>query len=135
MEEAPNALTLAEDLQKALEGLLLNGPNFGTGGGKGRHTRTGSKEVILDEGGVRVEVEDCTGSSDLSHEAEGAQGGGDGWDIEEELQGQGGEGAWKMPSQLSGVSTPTLGMGTGTGLGTPGDGSKARIIPTARPPV
>lgn len=45
-EDGPNTSTLAEDLQKALERIQLNG------------RRRGSKEVILEEGGVRVEVED-----------------------------------------------------------------------------
>ena len=73
VEDAPNAATLAEDLQRALERLQLNG-----------HRRAGSREVILDEGGVRVEVEDTSQPFD----------GGD--EVEEIVQD---EGSWRVPEQ------------------------------------
>ncbi len=92
-EDAPNSSALAEDLQRALERLQLNG------------RRRGGKEVILEEGGVRVEVEDTTKPEDEVGI----------WDEVEERVG-GGEGAWKAPSQ----------EGTPTG--------KMRIAPTAMPP-
>lgn len=70
-EEGPNTSTLADDLQKALERIQLNG------------RRRGSKEVILEEGGVRVEVEDT------STDERGDVG------VEEMVQGD----VWRMPQQ------------------------------------
>lgn len=96
-EDGPNTSTLADDLQRALERIQLNGK------------RRGSKGIILEEGGVRVEVED----TELG-ESKGRN-----WDddVEEDVDN---EGTWKMPSQ---------------GLGGLGSAAKARIAPTARPPV
>lgn len=68
-EDGPNTSTLADDLQKALERIQLNG------------RRRGSKEIILEEGGVRVEVEDTEERTD-----EG---------VEETVAGD----VWKIPGQ------------------------------------
>jgi calcipressin-2 len=96
---------LAEDLQRALQSLALNGIKRG---------RRGSKEVILDEGGVRVEVEDTTAQDT----------GGNRWDADVEERLESGEmGAWEMPNQSRG----------GSALGTPS--GKMRMMPTARPPM
>ncbi|WVN89650.1 uncharacterized protein L203_104880 [Cryptococcus depauperatus CBS 7841] len=99
VEDAPNRVIFPEDLQRALEALELSG---GRGDGK---------NVILEEGGVRVQVEDTS-----RHEVCDVQ------DTEELLLA--GSGAWSIPSQAAGTSP---------GNGTPGYGIK--IAPTARPPV
>ena len=113
MEDAPNSETLAEDLQRALEALSLTAKYRG---------RRGSKEVILDEGGVRVEVEDCTMPT-VQADSEGEE-----MDDMGEVgeRWQGGEGAWDMPGQAGG----SLG-----GLGGFTPGGRIRIAPTACPPM
>jgi calcipressin-2 len=68
------------------------------------------KEVILDEGGVRVEVEETTKINLQEDDGDDDLG-----EISERLQVGDGE-AWRMP-----------------GLGTPS--GKMRIAPTARPPT
>lgn len=102
--------------------------------------------MILEEGGVRVEVEDCTRLT------EGPAGDGDGdgdgdagmgserWEIEETVIGAGDE-AFRLPSQDFGfAATPGLAGGAG-GLdfgalgGGLGSGVKVRIAPTVRPPI
>jgi hypothetical protein len=103
IEDAPNYQTLADDLQRALEKLQL-----ASRGNSGR-------EVILDEGGVRVEVEDLT-KGNLDGVLEGDKG-----DVNEVMI-FGGDGAWRMP-----------GLEGEMGLGTPS--GKMRIAPTARPPM
>ncbi|ORY35844.1 Calcipressin-domain-containing protein [Naematelia encephala] len=126
IEEAPNASTLANDLQRALEALQLNGSRRGRS----------AKEVILDEGGMRVEVEDTsqlerTSQQGEEQEEEGAGGGGGEGEehIQQEWHGveeiiQRGHGAWTSPSQERGI---------GSALGTPS--GKIKIIPTAMPPL
>ena len=109
LEDAPNSFALAEDLQRALESLQLNGTEKG---------RRGSKEVILEEGGVRVEVEDTT-KINVDEE--------DDWHGHEERI-QGDQGAWMTPNQDGHVS-----MGMASGLGTPM--GKMKMLPTARPPI
>jgi hypothetical protein len=112
-EDAPNSVTLAEDLQRALESLALNGS---------KHRRRGSKEVILEEGGVRVEVEDTT-MADVAGEHDDEAMDDEGYrEVEERLQGGTGLGAWEMPGQSRG------GSAAGTPMG------KMKIIPTAMPP-
>lgn len=112
-EDAPNSVTLAEDLQRALESLALNGS---------KHRRRGSKEVILEEGGVRVEVEDTTmAEAGGDHGGDGMDDDGD-RDVEERLEGGMGLGAWEMPGQSRGGSAAATPMG------------KMKIIPTAMPP-
>lgn len=144
VEDGPNTSTLADDLQRALEYLQLNG--------NGRRGSVG-REVILEEGGVRVEVEDTDVSASLGGEREGDGEGGGGQghedmdldvdgEVEEHVQGGGGE-IWRTP----GISTPTTAKGTGkpapTGMpplglhsaaGTIGE-TKTRIMPTPRPPI
>lgn len=125
IEDGPNTVTLAEDLQRALESLALNGLKRG---------RRGSKEVILEEGGVRVEVEDTSvpNVEDMDVDKEGdygasASGAEDetSWDVEERLEGQGsGMGVWEVPGMRG---------GSGSALGTPM--GKMKMIPTARPPM
>ncbi|WVO20336.1 uncharacterized protein IAS62_001630 [Cryptococcus decagattii] len=95
LEEAPNRTILPEDLQRALETLELN---------SGNKTDDG-KEIILDEGGVRVQVEDTT----KQERYRGAD-----CDMEETLES--GAGAWNLPSQS-------------------GQSRQSRIIPTAMPPL
>lgn len=78
--------------------------------------------MILDEGGVRVEVEDTSveqGVSVSSHE----------WpEVEERIDG--GHEVWNLPSQEG----PELDVASSLrGQLTPS--SKARIMPTARPPM
>lgn len=121
------------------------------------------REVILEEGGVRVEVEDTEvvaalreGDGGDTAGQEAGQGGGegsmyegsaavdDGMDVEEHIQGAGRE-AWRTPgmaspgyshgisSGISGGST-SPGLGLGSGVGTIGQ-PKTRIVPTARPPI
>lgn len=63
--------------------------------------------MILDEGGVRVEVEDTSKPEDVVEA-----------DVEERLDG--GMGAWKVPSQDVALGTP---------------GGRIRIAPTAMPPM
>jgi calcipressin-2 len=77
LEDAPNAQTLADDLHRALQGLMLNGLR-----------RDKGKEVILDggEGGVRVEVED-TSMAECSP------------DVEEYVAD---EGSWQLPGHGQG---------------------------------
>lgn len=104
--------------------------------------RRGGKEVILEERGVRVEVEDTSRVVSFGEDGDGEEDGGedgdgdgtrngsgngfeygDGWEgAEERLIG--GEGAWKSPSQD--------GFGLG-GLGTPS--GRIKMIPTAMPPT
>ena len=96
-EDAPNSSALAEDLQRALEALQLNGRRRSGGAGK---------EVILEEGGVRVEVEDTSQVKVEDYEG-----------VEEVLKG--GQGSWMAPSQDLGLGTPS---------------GKMRITPTAMPP-
>ncbi|TYJ55624.1 hypothetical protein B9479_003656 [Cryptococcus floricola] len=103
-EDAPNRNILPEDLQRALEALQLN---------KGRGDD--GKEVILDEGGVRVEVEDTSRHDEVQEGSDD--------DVEEYVEG--GNAAWSLPSQMNGVGTPRGGA-------TPGYGIK--MIPTAMPP-
>lgn len=98
----------------------------------------------MEEGGVRVEVEDCT----MLTEGPGGDGDSDGdagmrserWEIEETVVGAGDE-AFRLPSQDFGFA-PTPGLGGGAaGLdfgalgGGLGSGVKLRIAPTARPPI
>ncbi|WVR08482.1 hypothetical protein IAU60_005537 [Kwoniella sp. DSM 27419] len=123
-EDAPNTAILAEDLQRALEALQLN-----SGGGQ-----RGGKEVILEEGGVRVEVEDTDKTSEEDTQ--------DGWghDVEEHISGS--SGVWASPSQAhgtgfdrgagAGVGGPLAGLGGLSGSGTPM--GKVKIVPTAMPP-
>ncbi|KAK8850401.1 hypothetical protein IAR55_004319 [Kwoniella newhampshirensis] len=112
LEDAPNTSILAEDLQRALTALQLNGG------------KKGGKEIILEEGGVRVEVEDLTEQPD-DHTK---------WDLEVEERidesnaGGFGGGVWGLPSQINGV-----GSKLGSAMSTPG--FKTKIAPTARPPV
>ena len=117
-EEGPNTTTLASDLQKALESLQLNG------------RRRGSREIILDEGGVRVEVEDTS----FQPEQESTQ-----WDVEEKFDG--GQGTWDIPSQ-NGIDPPGSRFEFGGdmtdqsgALGGITPNGKIRIAPTARPPM
>ncbi|WVW80998.1 hypothetical protein I302_102989 [Kwoniella bestiolae CBS 10118] len=118
-EEGPNTSTLAEDLQRALEALALNG--------QGR--QKGGKEVILDEGGVRVEVEDTTKQEENEDKWE--------MDVEERLDGNAGGDIWNSPSQssfgLPGQQNSLGGLGGLSGSGTPM--GKVKIAPTARPPM
>lgn len=116
IEDAPNTSILAEDLQRALEALQLNG-----GGGS---RRRGSKEIILDEGGVKVLVEDTT-REDQEEDM----------DVEERLDSTLGNDAWSLPSQNNnnGIAIAGLGSLGGTPLGTPG--YRMKPAPTARPPV
>ncbi|KIR35829.1 calcineurin-binding protein [Cryptococcus deuterogattii MMRL2647] len=102
VEEAPNRTILPEDLQRALETLELNSGNRADDG----------KVIVLDEGGVRVQVEDTTKQERY---------GGEDCDMEERLES--GTGAWNLPSQSSQSGS----------MGTPGYG--VRIIPTAMPPL
>lgn len=130
LEDAPNSQTLADDLHRALEGLVLNGMR-----------RQGGKEVIVEggdgHGGVRVEVEDTSLEAEDENENENGdgsrvrgKGGGGGMgmgmmDVDEEhekgevYEGVEHEGTWTLPSQ-------SLGNGSGSGM---------RIAPTARPPL
>ncbi|WVF67965.1 hypothetical protein IAT40_002727 [Kwoniella sp. CBS 6097] len=150
IEDAPNSCILAEDLQRALEALQLNGA------GGSRHR--GGKEIILEEGGVRVEVEDTErivqdGASDAEGDTGGVDGGGGGWyDVEERLEAGTSPSAWGVPSQshntgsglghsrngsggfggLSGGIGGLGGLGGLSGSGTPS--GRVRIIPTAMPP-
>lgn len=85
LEDAPNSQTLADDLHKALEGLVLNGMR--------RQGATGQREVIIEGGGdgggvVRVEVEDTSlgGMMDEVYEAVENQGT---WDLPNQGLGQG----------------------------------------------
>jgi len=98
---------------------VLNGRS-----GDQRHRRNGSKEVILEggdgDGGVRVEVEDLTMGGEGHEEEDGGMVGQEEWG-EERVEGMG---VWSMPSQSGGWP--------GGGLG---EETKARIAPTARPPV
>lgn len=105
--------------------------------------------MILDEGGVRVEVEDCTGPI-VGGDGVGAV---DGGDFEDGLAGQegymeeevGGEveervrtGEWegnRRTALSSGRGTPGLILRSGGGAGLGGDWAKAKVKPTARPPV
>jgi hypothetical protein len=109
VEDGPNSVTLAEDLQRALEALALNGLKRG---------RRGSKEVILEEGGVRVEVED-TSAPRLGEDGPMEQD-----EIEERLEGGHGRGIWEMPGAQGGLSSA---------LATPS--GRMKMIPTARPPT
>ncbi|WRT70556.1 uncharacterized protein IL334_007554 [Kwoniella shivajii] len=128
-EEGPNTTILAEDLQRALESLQLNG-SFGKKG-------NGAKETILDEGGVRVEVEDTTKQDDVAGEESTR------WDqdIEEIIDtSHGGQSIWNEPNQIHGHGhghghfTPSLNnSGSLSGMGTPS--GKIKIAPTARPPM
>ncbi|WVQ95525.1 hypothetical protein IAU59_002622 [Kwoniella sp. CBS 9459] len=152
VEDAPNSCILAEDLQRALEALQLNG-----GGAAGSRNRSG-KEVILEEGGVRVEVEDTERVAQESFDDEGQESGGGGWyDVEERLEAGTSPSAWGMPSQSNGTrgsgSESGFGFGSGhsrsdsagsgsgglaglggliSGSGTPS--GRIKIIPTAMPP-
>ncbi|WWD20575.1 hypothetical protein CI109_105051 [Kwoniella shandongensis] len=117
LEDAPNTSILAEDLQRALEALQLNGG------------KKGGKEVILEEGGVRVEVEDLTVAIQPDDSNEGE----DRWEVREMIDessagGIGGAGVWGLPSQSNGI-----GSGYTSLMGTPG--FKTKIAPTARPPM
>lgn len=82
VEDAPNSQTLADDLHRALEGLVLNGRRSGRG--------EGAREVILEgdegTGGVRVEVED-TSMLEVPDEVH---------EVPEDL------GTWRLPSQAHG---------------------------------
>lgn len=90
LEDAPNSQTLADDLHRALEGLVLNGM---------RRTGTGGREVIVeggDGGGVvRVEVEDTSLST------EGGGTGGEEMEVDrgEVYEGVEHDGTWTLPSQ------------------------------------
>lgn len=86
-EDAPNSKVLAEDLHRALEGLVLNGTR-----------REGGKEVILEGGegggGVRVEVEDTS----LRDEGSG--------EVYETVID---EGTWQLPGQrIAPTSRPPI---------------------------
>ena len=83
VEEPPNAATLADDLARALEAVQVNG----------RHRRMGSKEIILEEGGMRVEVEDCTNPNDDQAEPKEWEG------VEEMVMDN--EELWRLPGQDS----------------------------------
>ncbi|WWC92151.1 uncharacterized protein L201_007105 [Kwoniella dendrophila CBS 6074] len=131
-EEGPNTSILAEDLQRALESLQLNG-------GYHKNMKNG-KEVILDEGGVRVEVEDTT------KQENNQQGTDDKWDIdiEETLDPNMNHDIWNSPSQQNIQNQlPSIaggGLGSLGGLGGSFSGSntpsgKIKIAPTARPPM
>lgn len=98
-EEAPNRIILPEDLQRALETLELNSGSKADDG----------KEIILDEGGVRVQVEDTTKQERY---------GGEDYEMGETLES--GTGAWNLPSQSGGMGTPAFGV---------------KIMPTTRPPL
>ncbi|KAK6906777.1 calcineurin-binding protein [Kwoniella mangroviensis CBS 10435] len=124
-EEGPNTSILAEDLQRALEALALNGA-----GGR----QKGGKEVILDEGGVRVEVEDTTKQSDAD---EGVD---ERWemDVEERLDISTSHDIWNSPSQSNFATTVGGPSGLGGLGGLSGSGTpmgKVKIAPTARPPM
>jgi len=108
IEDAPNSATLAEDLQRALEAIQLNGGRRGAG-----------KQVIFESDGVRVEVEDCT----VSQDAEDGQLEWEG--VEESVETDPNGEAWRAPSQAYGFA----GSMTGTPSG------KMKMIPTAMPPV
>lgn len=120
-EEGPNLHPLADDLRRALESLQI--------------AASGGKEVLVDEGGVRVEVED-TSAPKKRERWEGEE---DEYAVEEPW---GGPGIWEAPSQARGD-----GGGLGGGLGGAGappalslgevlsPSGKIRIVPTARPPV
>jgi hypothetical protein len=123
---------LADDLRRALEALQLTGSRRGLAAGP---------ELILDEGGVRVEVEDTAAAEDDDDEfEEGRWVGTDReWGEEEPL---GGPDIWVAPTQ----SAPSLSFGAafGAGVGVGGGGlggglggpltPSGRIMPTARPP-
>lgn len=120
VEDGPNTAPLADDLRRALEALQLSSRRRGTG-----------PELILDEGGVRVEVEDA----DTKPEAEETHVDRE-WG-EEEVQGAG-PGIWRVPSQES--TTPRYdinGVVRGQALGGPASPltPSGRIMPTARPPM
>jgi len=111
---------LADDLRRALEALQLTGLG-----------RRAGPEVILVEGGVRVEVED-TDRPDAEegrwYERDDRE-----WGTEEVQSG--GSGIWSMNTQ----SQPTLAfddLGGGGGGGVRGPLTPSgRIMPTARPPM
>ncbi|KLT44922.1 Calcipressin [Cutaneotrichosporon oleaginosum] len=103
-EDGPNMAPLADDLKRALESLQLQA--------KGRDRGTGP-EVIIDGGGVRVEVEDTdTAETEVPE-----------WG--EEYIVAGGADMWEAPHQHGGLR----------GLGAGGYTPAGRIMPTARPPV
>jgi hypothetical protein len=126
VEDGPNMAPLADDLRHALEALQL----------AGSRGRAAGPEVILDGGGVRVEVEDHDHetqewSDDREWGEEEVQSGGPGiWDAPTQSGGEG-----QMPSfSFGGVET----FGGGGGLGGLGRGPltpSGRIAPTARPPM
>lgn len=124
IEEGPNMAPLADDLRRALEALSLNGGRRGEG-----------PEVILEEGGVRVEVED-TSKERLEEEGWGEEtvqfGGAGMWDAPTQEGGEPGGG--RMGGGLGGLGGGGLGGG-GLGGGLGGYTPSGRILPTARPPV
>jgi hypothetical protein len=94
---------LADDLKRALEALQLQALGRDRAG----------PEVILDEGGVRVEVEDTDTGEAVDRE----------WG--EEYVVGGGADMWEAPKQHGGLG----------GLAGGGYTPAGRIMPTARPPV
>lgn len=98
---------MADDLRRALEALQL--------ADKGR----GGRELILEEGGVRVEVEDTTVDGDKLRFTRWGE------EVPEDRPG-----LWDAPKQTITpvpASLPSLGLGAFTPSG--------RILPTARPPM
>jgi hypothetical protein len=102
-EDGPNMAPLADDLKRALEALQLQALGRDRAG----------PEVILDEGGVRVEVEDTDTGEAVDRE----------WG--EEYVVGGGADMWEAPKQHGGLG----------GLAGGGYTPAGRIMPTARPPV
>ncbi|BEI85576.1 hypothetical protein CcaverHIS002_0509770 [Cutaneotrichosporon cavernicola] len=103
VEDGPNMTPLADDLKRALEALQLQALGRDHGAGP---------EVILDVGGVRVEVEDM---DTANQECE--------WG--EEYIVAGGADMWEAPRQHGGPG----------GLAGGGFTPAGRILPTARPPM
>ncbi|KAL7422949.1 hypothetical protein Q5752_002247 [Cryptotrichosporon argae] len=102
-EDGPNTATLADDLRRALERLQLNG----------RRRANGGPEVILDEGGVRVEVEDTAAD-----------------EAKEVVEYVKDDGAWTTPGLGGAIALD--GATASSGATTPG--GRVRIVPTAMPP-
>lgn len=118
VEDGPNMAPLADDLRSALEALQLAGSRRGGSG----------PEVIIDGGGVRVEVEDHDGEKEwYDDDREWGQ---------EEVQ-TGGPEIWAPPTQTQSPTKPSFsfpgvdGAALGRGPLTP----SGRIQPTARPPM
>ncbi|WWC72437.1 uncharacterized protein I206_106399 [Kwoniella pini CBS 10737] len=136
LEEGPNTSILAEDLQRALESLQLNGIN----------RKKGGKEIILSEGPITVQVEDTTklieqGDDDQEEEEEEEDYSSDKWEIKEKLDNNINKEIWNIPNQGNFSSIQSIDKqidlgglnGFISGSNTPS--GKIKIAPTARPPM